>query len=67
MDSIVRKRTDMNFFMHFATSAASFILVICRRFAVKTAVGICSKCEIDANRMGFVSLTFESQDGHPEN
>jgi len=40
----------MNFFMLFATSAANLILVIGRRFAVKSTVGIYGKCEIDINQ-----------------
>ena len=54
IDGVFRKRTAMNFFMLFASSAANFILVIGRRFAVKSVVGICDGCEIDANRMGSV-------------
>ena len=64
---MIRKRTAMNFFMRFATSVASFILVIGLRFTVKSVVEICGKCEIDAERMDFVSLTFDSQGEHPGN
>ena len=44
-----RKRTVMSFLIRFATSMASFILVIGRRLAVKSVVGICGKCESEAN------------------
>ena len=37
---IHHKRTSMNFFMLFATWAANLILVIGRRFAVKSVTGI---------------------------
>ena len=35
--------------MLFATWAANLVLVIGRRFAVKSVVGIYGKCEIDPN------------------
>jgi len=46
-------RTAMNFFMLLATSAASFFLVIGRRFAVKSVVGIYDVCEIRSDQMCF--------------
>ena len=68
IEVVFRKRTAMNFFILFATSAANLVLVIGRRFAVKSVVGICGEreCEIGANRSGFVGLTFEHQGEHPE-
>ena len=64
-----RKRTAMNFFILFATSAANRALVIGRRFAVKSVVGIYGGCgrEISANRVGFSGLAFECQGEHPVN
>ena len=55
----------MNFFMLFATSAASFILVIGRRFEVKSLIATYGWCEIEANRKGFVEFTFDCQGEHP--
>ena len=55
----------MNFFILFATSATNFILVIGRRFTVKSAVGIYRKCEIDASQTGFVGTTFDCHGEQP--
>ena len=57
----------MNFFILFATSADSFILVIGRRFAVKSAVGIYGEGEIDTSQTGFVGSTFDCQGEQPTN
>ena len=65
MKVMSHKRTAMNFFMLFAISAANFILVIGRRFTVKSVVEICGEYEIDANQMSFMGFTFESQGEHP--
>jgi len=69
MGALFRKRTAINFFMLFATSVANRVLVIGRRFAVKSVVGTYGRCEgeIGANRAGFVGLTFECQGEHPAN
>lgn len=59
--------TAMNFFMLFAIFAANFFLVIGRRFAVESVVGIWDANQIGANRTGLLAFTFEYQDGHPTN
>jgi len=59
------KRTAMNFFMVFATSAANFILVIGRRSLVKSVVGIYGGAEINGDRTGFLGFTFDCQGEHP--
>jgi len=51
--------------MLFATSAANFILVIGRRFAVKSLIGTYGEREIDAKRMVFVEVTLDCQGEHP--
>ena len=63
------KRTAMNFFTLFATSAANRALVIGRRFTVKSVVGIYGGCEreIDVKQVGFPDLAFECQGEHPTN
>ena len=48
----------MNLFILFATSAANLILVIGRRFAVKSVVGICDEREIDVNWTSFRGVYF---------
>lgn len=65
MGVIFRKRTAMNFFKAFATSTANFILVIGRRFAVKSIVEIYDECEIDIKQADFVGFTFDCQGEHP--
>ena len=50
---IFHKRTAMNFFTLFATPAANFILVIGRRFEVKSVMGICGGCGTGADRVEF--------------
>ena len=65
MKVMVCKRTAMNFFTLFATWAANFILVIGRRFAVKSAVGIYDGHEVEANWIHFVGFTFDFQGEHP--
>ena len=51
--------------MVFATSAASFVLVIGRRFLVKSMVGIYGGREISGDRGFFLSFTFDCQGKHP--
>jgi len=43
----------MNFLTLFATSVASFALVIGRRFTLEFVIGICGKGEIDGGLNGF--------------
>ena len=54
MRVIFRQRTAMNLFTLFATSVANRILVIGRRFAVKSVVGIYCKREHEASTNGRV-------------
>jgi hypothetical protein len=65
MDVTFGKRTAMNFLMLFATSVANLILVTGRRFAVKSVVGICDECEVNASWIEFLGFTFECQGEHP--
>ena len=69
MEVVFRKRTAMNFFIFFATSAANRALVINRRFAVKSLVEIYGGrgCETGVDRVSFVGYTFECQGEHPTN
>jgi len=57
----------MNFCMLFATWATNFILVIGRRFAVKSVIGIYEKYEIDVGHMSFGGFTFDCQGEQPTN
>ena len=53
---MLRKLTAMNFFMVFATSAASLVLGIGRRFAVKSAVLICNTRKTNKGLIDSVDL-----------
>ena len=57
----------MNFFTHLATSAANFVLLIGRRFAVEPVVLIWDAHEISENQFDLVALAFDFQDEHPTN
>ena len=65
MKGMVCKRTAMNFFTLFATWAANFVLVIGRRFTVKSAVGIYDGHKVEANWIHFVGFTFDFQGEQP--
>jgi len=67
MEAIFCKRTAMNFFIFFATSAANRALVIGRCFTVKSVVEIYGGCgcKIGVDRASFAGFTFECQGEHP--
>ena len=67
MDAIYCERTSTNFRMLFATWAANFILVIGRRFAVKSVIGIYEKYEFDVDQMSPGGFTFDCQGEQPTN
>jgi len=65
MEVMCRTRTSMNFCMLFATWVANLVLVIGRRFLVKSVIGIYQKCETYVGRMGFGGFTLDCQGKQP--
>jgi len=65
MEVMCSIRTSMNFCILFATWVANLILVIGRRFLVKSVRGIYGKCETYVDQMGFEGFTFDRQGEQP--
>ena len=64
---LFRKRTAMNLLTFLATAAASFVLVIGRRWAVKSVAEIYDQGKMGDQPMRNIYLTFDFQGSHPTN